>query len=176
MDKTMSAFEFNIMRAAFSVRDILISPAKVLDETRLNPGDTVLDYGCGSGSYSFAAAEKVGEKGKVYALDILPLAVKKMDTTIHKKNISNIETICSACHTGLESNCIDAVLFFDTFHMCNNREAIVSEFYRVLKKNGVLYVNDHHLKEEKIISEITKSGLFSLLRKGRKMYSFVRNK
>jgi ubiquinone/menaquinone biosynthesis C-methylase UbiE len=78
MDDTMSALEFNIMRFAFSVRDIFIPPVKVLDEARINPGDNVLDFGCGTGSYSFTAAQRVGNSGKVYALDKLPLAVKKL--------------------------------------------------------------------------------------------------
>ena len=37
----------------------------------LNVNDPViLDYGCGSGNYSFAAAQAFGQKCKVYAVDI----------------------------------------------------------------------------------------------------------
>lgn len=172
----MNAFEFNIMSFAFYVRDIFVQPEKVLDEVEINQGDKILDYGCGTGSYSFTAAKIVGDRGMVYALDIVPLAVKKIDTLILKRKISNIKTICSGCVTGLKNNLIDAVLFFDTFHMCDNKESILREFYRVLKTDGALYFSDHHMKEEKIISEITQSGLFSLSSKDRKLYAFKKNK
>ncbi len=176
MNKAMNAFEFNIMSFAFFVRDIFVQPEKVLDEVEINQGDNILDYGCGTGSYSFTATKKVGDRGMLYALDILALAVKKIDTLILKRKISNIKTICSGCITGLKKNHINAVLFFDTFHMCDNKESILKEFYRVLKTDGVFYFSDHHMKEEKIISEITQSGLFSLLSKGQKLYVFKRNK
>jgi ubiquinone/menaquinone biosynthesis C-methylase UbiE len=174
MINTMTKFEFTIMSIAFAVHDFFLPRAKILDEAKINPGDTILDYGCGTGSYSFIAAERAGDGGIIYALDIFPPAVKKVNDLSGKKGITNIKTINADCDTGLEKNIIDAVLFFDTFHMCENRESILKELHRVLKADGVLYFSDHHMKESEIISGITKSGLFSLLRKGRKLYAFVK--
>ena len=39
----------------------------------LRPGMTVVDLGAAPGSWSELAAQRVGEKGKVFALDILPM-------------------------------------------------------------------------------------------------------
>lgn len=168
----MTKFEFTIMSIVFGVRDFFLPRVKILDEAKINPGDTILDYGCGTGSYSFIAAERVGDKGMIYALDILPPAVKKVNGLAGKRRILNIKTINSGCNTGLEKNTIDTVLFFDTFHMCENRETILKELHRVFKADGVLYFSDHHMKESEIISEITESGLFTLLKKGRKLHAF----
>ena len=42
----------------------------------LKEGMTVIDYGCGPGRYTTKFAGKVGEKGKVYAIDIHELAIE----------------------------------------------------------------------------------------------------
>lgn len=41
----------------------------------LRPGDVVLDAGCGRGAVTFPAAEAVGERGRVDAIDISPAMV-----------------------------------------------------------------------------------------------------
>ncbi|RZW12704.1 MAG: methyltransferase domain-containing protein [Rhodobacteraceae bacterium] len=53
-------------------QDRLLSGAldAVMDRAGLGPGDRVLDIGCGAGALSVAAAETVGDKGKVLASDI----------------------------------------------------------------------------------------------------------
>ena len=53
-------------------------------------------------------------------------------------------------------------------------DAILNELHRVLKQDGVLSFSDHHLKEDEIISGVTGRGLFRLLRKGTKTYSFLK--
>jgi ribosomal protein L11 methylase PrmA len=42
---------------------------KVLKDIGIEEGHVILDFGCGSGSYSIPAAKIVGKKGKIYALD-----------------------------------------------------------------------------------------------------------
>ena len=65
MDKAESNFAFRLMALTYRVRDTLRSRKHILDETGIKPGDFVLDYGCGSGSYTIPLAELVGGKGKV---------------------------------------------------------------------------------------------------------------
>jgi ubiquinone/menaquinone biosynthesis C-methylase UbiE len=43
-------------------------------EVGIREGFSVLDFGCGPASYVKAVAELVGKSGKIYALDINPLA------------------------------------------------------------------------------------------------------
>ena len=174
MAKLMSSFDFRTMSLGFKFRDIFRPPQNTLREIGIKPGFRILDYGCGPGSYSIAAAEMVGESGKVYALDIHPMAVEPVRKTIAKRRLTNVETILSDCATGLPDASLDAVLLYDTFHGLNNADEVLKELHRVLKPNGVLSFKDHHMTEDDIISGVTGKGLFKLSSKGKISHSFLK--
>jgi ubiquinone/menaquinone biosynthesis C-methylase UbiE len=125
MDKPMSNLHFRLMALEFKFRDFLSPREEVLKEVGIRPGFHVLDYGCGSGSYVFPAAELVGESGRVYALDIQPLAVQSVRNLASKKRLANVETILSDCETGLPDNSVDVVLLYDTLHALNDPSGVL---------------------------------------------------
>jgi len=172
MDKPMSNLDFRFMSLSFILRDISLPRENILAEVGIKPGFSILDYGCGSGSYTIPAAQLVGESGKVYSLDIHPLAVQQVQKVMAKKRLTNIETILSDCATTLPDESIDVVLLYDTLHNLSEPDKVSAELHRVLKPNGILSVNDHHLKEQEIITKITGKGFFRLLKKGKKVYNF----
>ncbi|MBN1439443.1 MAG: class I SAM-dependent methyltransferase [Anaerolineales bacterium] len=174
MGEVMSRLEFSVMALAFSVRDAVRRPKKVLAQTGIRPGDQVLDFGCGTGSFSFAAAKIVGDRGLVYAADILPLAVERIALRLRKKGVRNIQPLCTGCDTGLKEASMDAILVFDTFHMCDAKEQILQELFRVLKPDGCLYFSDHHMKEKNIQLELTRSGLFRRTNKNPFFQTFLK--
>ena len=172
MDKPMASVGFKLMALVFRARDLLRSRADVLNEAGIKPGFCVLDYGCGPGSYIVPLAQLVGASGKIYALDIHPLAVKEVQKKATQKAIMNLKTIESDCHTGLPDNKVDVVLLYDTFHNLSQPDDVLRELHRVLKSNGTLSFSDHHLNEKDILANVTKTGLFKLLTKGKQTYSF----
>ena len=172
MDKPMSGYAFRLMSLAYKLRDAFMAPADILKDAGVKPGFYVLDYGCGPGSFTIAAAQMVTGSGKVYALDIHPLAIKKVQNEASKRNLTNIDTILSDCKTGLPDESMDVVLLYDILHGLSGPHEILAELYRVLKADGVLSLSDHHLKDEDITSKITEPGLFKLSTKGEKVYNF----
>jgi len=174
MDKPMSNFTFRFMSFGFRFRDIFFPPRNILKRVGIKLGFCVLDYGCGPGSYSIAAAELAGKSGKVYALDIHPLAIQQVQNAASKRKLANIETIRSNCTTGLPDESVDVVLLFDTFHELSKPNEVLEELHRVLKPTGILAFSDHHMKEAEIMSGTGDKGLFKLLRKGKRGYSFVK--
>ena len=174
MDKPMSNFGFNMMSWMFKLRDFLLPREEVLREVGIQPGFRVLDYGCGPGGYIIAAAELVGKSGMVYALDIHPLAIQRVQESISKRRLTNVETIRSDCRTGLPDNSMDVVLLYDVFHELSDPQAVLAELHRVLKQGGILSFNDHHMSDDEIISEVTSGQLFRLSRKGKKTYSLLK--
>jgi ubiquinone/menaquinone biosynthesis C-methylase UbiE len=150
-----------------------LEPRKnILKEVGLEKGFHVLDYGCGPGSYIVPLADLVGSPGEIYALDIHPLAIKMVEKRAAKKHLVNVMTIQSDCQTGLPDQSLDRVLLYDVFHDLDQPGIVLKELHRVLKPAGVLSFSDHHLKESDIISGITQTGLFILVRRGRKTFSF----
>lgn len=173
MDKPVGDIHFKFMAFCLKIRDVLLPVKTILKEAGIKPGFTVLDFGCGLGSFTVPAAEIVGKTGKVYALDIHPLAIQAVQNAASKKELKNIETISSGCATGLEKCHVDVVLLYDTFHMLTDPDAVLEELQRVLKPNGILSFSDHHMNQNEIIPTITNRGLFGLLRKGKRTYSFM---
>ncbi len=173
MDKPMSDFHFRVMSFGYRFRDRLVPRETVLRGVGLEPGFKVLDYGCGPGSYTLAAAGLVGGSGKVYALDIHPLAVARVKRRAARAKLTNVETILSDCATGLLDGSMDVVLLCDIYHELSHPDEVLAELYRVLKPDGVLAFNDHHLTEAEIMTGLTGRGWFRLLGKGERIYNFT---
>jgi len=172
MDKQMTNFNFKFMAFNYKFRDLRLPRMDILKEVGIKQGFYVLDYGCGPGSYIVPLAELVGKSGKIYALDIHPLAIQKVQDIVSKKQLANVETILSDCKTGLLDNSLDVVLLYDTFHALSDPGGILEELHRVLKANGALSFSDHHMKEYEIVSGVTNGRLFRLSRKGERTYTF----
>jgi ubiquinone/menaquinone biosynthesis C-methylase UbiE len=127
----------------------------LLKEAGIEPGFYILDYGCGPGSYIIPLAELVGTYGKIYALDIHPLAIKEVKKIAPRKGIENIETIKSDCSTGLPDNNVNVILLYDAFHDLSQPDNVLQELHRVLKSYGTLSFSDHHMKEQDILTRLT---------------------
>jgi ubiquinone/menaquinone biosynthesis C-methylase UbiE len=174
MDQPEPDLHYRFMALGYRFRDFLLPRMHVLKEAGIRPGFHVLDYGCGPGSYVAPLANLVGESGKIYALDIHPIAIQMVQRIVLKKVLKNVETIHSDCATGLDNNLIDVVLLYDTYHNLSDSESVLTELHRVLKPEGLLSFSDHHMKEDEILSGITETGLFKLWEKGKKTYRFLR--
>lgn len=176
MDKPMSNLDFQFMSVGYKIRDFFLPRENILRDVGIKPGFHVLDYGCGPGSYIVPLVELVRESGRVYALDIHPLAIRKVQSMVSEKQLTNVEAIPSDCQTGLPDNTLDAVLLYDAFHHLSDPEVVLRELHRVLKPDGVLSFSDHHMGKNEIVSAVTDSGLFSLSRKCWRTYSFLKRK
>jgi ubiquinone/menaquinone biosynthesis C-methylase UbiE len=174
MDKPKSNLDFKLMSLTYKFRDFFLPRMNILEEVGIKLGFHVLDYGCGPGSYIIPLAELVGESGKIYALDIHPLAIQRVQSIAEKKQLTNVEITRSDCKTGLSDNSVDVVLLYDTFHTLGDPNGVLKELHRILKPNGILSFSDHHKKEDEIVSKVTNRGLFRLSRKGKRTYSFLK--
>ncbi len=174
MDKVMPALDFRVMALSFKLRDFWSPRMNVLREFCIKPVFHVLDYGCGPGSYLPALVQLVGDSGQIYALDIHPLAIQQVQNIIARRGFTSIKTILSDSYTGLAEGSIDAVLLYDILHGLSEPDRVLAELHRILKPEGILSSNDHHLQADEIITRITSRGLFRLAVKGRKVFNFAR--
>ena len=159
----MPGIGFMIMSAVLKAREIRGKPEKTLRRMKIAKGQTVLDYGCGIGSFSILLAKMVGDAGIVYAQDIHPMAVSAVEKQIRKKGISNIKTILSGRETGLSGESVDVVLLHDVVHMITDKESLLWELRRVLKSDGVLFATPEHLEIDEFMDIMGKGELFTLV-------------
>ncbi|MHA1147634.1 MAG: class I SAM-dependent methyltransferase [Promethearchaeota archaeon] len=170
-----SNIDFRLMSVFFRIRDKIHKPRIEVEKAGINKGDTVLDYGCGPGSYTIEAAKMAGASGRVYAIDIHPLAIKKVNKKAEKLGLKNIETLRTDCDTGLQGDSIDKILLFDVLHDLTEPNSVLKELWRVLKSGGILIVNDHHLSKEQLIARFTENNLFKLKERKNSQYQFIKS-
>jgi ubiquinone/menaquinone biosynthesis C-methylase UbiE len=147
---------------------------KELLELGLAPGSTVLDFGSGPGQYSIAAARLVGDKGSVQALDLHPTALEMVEKKAASLNLSNVETIYSELHTGLEDESVDKVLMFDVLRGRRDISSLLSEMHRILKEDGLLHVKASGFKGSRLQELMVKDGHFKLLGNSGKVLNFMK--
>jgi len=173
VDRPMPNLMFAGMSFLFKIRDLFSPPEKMLREVDICSGFQVLDYGCGPGAYIPDLAQQVGPTGRVYALDIHPLALERVRALAKRHQLANVGTIRTDCQTGLPEDSLDVVLLYDIFHMLSEPDAVLAELHRVLKPGGTLSFSDPHMSEADILAGVTRSGQFKLAYKTLKTYGFV---
>jgi ubiquinone/menaquinone biosynthesis C-methylase UbiE len=134
---------------------------EVLAEIGVKGGQTVLDFGCGSGTYTIPAAKLVGKKGKIYALDIDVGFLDEMEEKAKQEGLENIMRIDASGEGGisLEDESTDIMLLIDVLHEIDDRESLFDEAYRILKPRGVVSVYPMHVAEEEVERLATGRGL-----------------
>jgi len=158
-----SAIGFRLMTLMYWVRDLLQDPRRILDMARLEPGMNVADYGCGPGSFAIPAAQIVGEGGRVYAIDIHPLAISSVRERAAKKGLRNVEAILvQGYDTGIEASSVDRVLLIDTIHRIEDTDALLREIRRILKPDGLLFMHKGHMPMPEQLELVAGSGLFEV--------------
>lgn len=76
-----------------SYRDRKIQPDRVMDVIGVKEGMVIGEAGAGRGYFTLKLAERVGEKGKIYANDISEKELGYLKRDIKRNNIKNIEII-----------------------------------------------------------------------------------
>ncbi|MGQ9673736.1 MAG: class I SAM-dependent methyltransferase [Candidatus Aminicenantales bacterium] len=79
---------FWLMALSYKLRDLLAPRKNILKEVGLKEGALVLDFGCGPGSYLPPLAKIVGPSGKIYALDVHPLAIQMVKRLVARKRLT----------------------------------------------------------------------------------------
>lgn len=117
-----------------------LDPESVLKEVEIKPGISVADFGCGSGYFSLALAQKVGQDGKVFALDVLPQSLESVESRAKLKGITNIiakrVNLENEEGSDLPKESLDLVIMKDVLFQNGNKKAILKEAFRVLKPGG----------------------------------------
>lgn len=173
MDR-MPDWAFRSMAFIFNVSDRFNSPGKKLQPFNIRKGQTVIDYGSGTGRYLPGASVLVGEEGLVYAVDIHELAIKSAFEQIKKHNLNNVKPVqTDGKIVNIPSQTADIIYALDMFHMVKDTNSFLQELKRLVKPEGTLFLEDGHQPRTLTLEKILKSGCWDIAEEGK---SFVRCK
>ncbi len=123
-------------------------PEEVLTALNLKPGEVIADIGAGSGYFSFPLAERVGEQGRVYAVDVNPDMILHINRRIRDSGSKNVVSVLAAPDDPLlPSNSVDRVFICDTWHHIDKRPEYLALLKNVLKAGGQLVMIDFQKRE-----------------------------
>jgi precorrin-6B methylase 2 len=146
-------------------RDERLQINRVMDILGISSGKTVADIGAGSGWFSVRAAQRVGDAGTVYAVDINPDAIRYIESRIRKENLHNVKPVLGKPDDPLLPSKVDAVLLLKTYHevaqpitLLRNLKSSLAHEARVgvIDRNG--NGENHGVAREVVIREASEAG------------------
>ncbi|HEX7586290.1 MAG TPA: class I SAM-dependent methyltransferase [Patescibacteria group bacterium] len=130
----------NSSNSGFVPGEKFIDPEAIVRLLNLPAGIVVADFGCGTGYFSLPVARQIGEKGIVYALDILTDKLEVVESQAKTQGVANILTkrvnLENKNGSKLDGESIDWVILKDMLFQNNNKNQILEEAKRVLKTGG----------------------------------------
>lgn len=135
-------------RSSFGLVDI----KRLFSELRLEEGSMVLDVACGSGLYSIAASEYIGQTGRVYAVDLWKEGIDSLKKEIRNRQIKNIITSIAdvSKHIPVADQSVDVCLMATVLHDLiedKTDDGTLKGVKRVLKPQGQLAIVEFHKTE-----------------------------
>ena len=124
-------------------RDAYQKPEEVVRALKIEEGEVIADIGAGSGYFTFRLARPVGERGRVYAVDVSPDMIVHLNRRVRDLNVKNVVTILSAPDDPLLADgSVDRFLIVDTWHHIGGHAKYLALLKRMLKPGGQVVMID----------------------------------
>ncbi|SFM60628.1 class I SAM-dependent methyltransferase [Thermodesulforhabdus norvegica] len=148
---------------------------KIIQVLRIREGDIIADIGSGGGYFTLEFAKRVGNTGRVYAVDIRSKYLQFVKSRAREEGIDNIVLLLSKKdRVELPENALDLIFCRNVFHHLKEPSKYFSNLKKSLKADGRVAIIDykprfgfdfvsffrHYTPEEVIKSEMKKEGYF----------------
>jgi ubiquinone/menaquinone biosynthesis C-methylase UbiE len=165
----MSNLSFRLMVLLFNISDALLRYIdRRIPRFGIEPGMTVVDYGCGPGRYTFRFAKLVGQQGQVYAVDIQPLAIAAIRSRVDKEGIGNVQPVLASGYvSGVPDHIADMVFAIDMFFSVQEVEPFLQELKRIAKREGLLVIDDGHQSRGRTKAKLAEGGHWVVVEESR---------
>ena len=129
-------------------RDEYQKPHEVLTALNIKPGEVIADIGSGTGYFTFRLAHHVGDKGKVYAVDVSPDMIRHINRRSRDTKSTNIVTILADKDDPLlPEQSVNRIFICDVWHHVENQTKYLAAMKKMLKPGGEIVMIDFHKKE-----------------------------
>lgn len=121
-----------------------LHPERIVNQFDIRPGMIVADFGAGSGHFALAIARKVGERGKVYAVDIQKNALTLIKSKAELEHLLQVEPVWADLElpqgSRLHEASVDFVIISNILFQVTSKRAVLAEAHRILKRGGTMAV------------------------------------
>jgi ubiquinone/menaquinone biosynthesis C-methylase UbiE len=125
--------------------------SKLMKSLEIKEGQLVADFGAGSGFHTMKLSKLVGEKGKVYAVDIQAEMLDIIGKRVRKENITNVVLVHNTeKNAKLPSGKIDMILMVDVYHELSYPYEVTLELVKALKPGARLVFVEFRLEDKKV--------------------------
>ena len=123
----------------------------------IQPNDTLADIGAGSGYHVFKMST-MAHTGLIYAVDIQPEMLDKMQSRKEARNINNVELILGTeTSANLPENSVDKILLVDVYHEFNHPYEMMQSIKKALRPNGKIFLIEYRGEDFRVpIKEVHK--------------------
>jgi SAM-dependent methyltransferase len=109
----------------------------------LEPGERVLDLGCGAGTDSLVAAQMVGPSGHVTGIDMTREMLAKARAAAAAMGRENVQFVEGEAESlPFEDEAFDVVISNGVIDLIPDKGAVFSELHRVLRPGGRIQIAD----------------------------------
>ena len=161
--KPISNIKYRGVVLLYKISSPFCSVKRQINLLNLKKGMVIVDWGCGPGRHTIPSSQSVGDKGKVFAVDIHPLAITNIREKARRSGLRNIEPLLiSSYDTGIKNASVDLVLLIDIIPIIKDTKPLFTEIHRLLNKQGRAYISHSHLSMEITRKLVEDSGLFTV--------------
>ena len=126
-----------------------------LRHAEIDPGETLLDLGCGAGGDTVLAAQRTGPTGHVVALDFLSEMLERTSAAAAEAGLANVGPLEGDIEAiPLADGSVDHVISNGVINLAPRKARVLAECARVLRPGGKLTVADLTVAEEELPPEI----------------------
>jgi ubiquinone/menaquinone biosynthesis C-methylase UbiE len=130
-------------------RDRLREADEVMDRAGITPGMTVADIGAGEGYYTIRLAQRVGDKGRVLAQDIIPEVRDALAERVNRERLDNVSVkLGEPADPKLPANSFDRVFMVHMYHEIAEPYEFLWNLRPALKPGGQVIVVDANRSTE----------------------------
>lgn len=123
-----------------------LSPETTLKRIGLGKSDVLCDIGAGSGIFTIPAAKMTNNL--VMALELSDELLDIIKEKAKNQNLDNISVIkVTEDRYNIDAETVDFAILVTVFHEIENKDTLLSEIKRVLKKSGKLAIIEFHKRQ-----------------------------